>query len=259
MTAPVILVFYSTSRAPESVTMAQDVATVAGEYDGRFLAALVDIDQAPQIAQMMQIPTVPLLLVLLDGRPASQPLPGLDPARRAALAVQPVRPAAHRAGHRRSAPAALRRRPPTRWARTASPRSTRATNPPRTRSRPATSTVPWRRTRSSSTPTPPTPRPPPAWRWPRSCQRTQDVDLNAARAEAAAKPDDVDAQTLVADLDLLGGHVDDAFDRLVDVVRRTDGADRDQARQHLLGLFAAVGNDDPRVLKGRQKLANALF
>ena len=76
---------------------------------------------------------------------------------------------------------------------------------------------------------------------------------------AAAKPDDVDAQTLVADLDLLGGHVDDAFDRLVDVVRRSDGADRDKARQHLLELFAAVGNDDPRVLKGRQKLASALF
>ena len=71
--------------------------------------------------------------------------------------------------------------------------------------------------------------------------------------------DDVDAQTLVADLDMLGGHVDDAFTRLVDLVRRTSGAERDQARTHLLGLFAAVGNDDPRVLKGRQQLASALF
>ena len=35
--------------------------------------------------------------------------------------------------------------------------------------------------------------------------------------------------------------------------------DRDRARTHLLGLFAAVGNEDPRVLKGRQSLANALF
>ena len=45
----------------------------------------------------------------------------------------------------------------------------------------------------------------------------------------------------------------------MDLVRRTAGDDRDQARTHLLGLFAAVGNDDPRVLKGRQNLANALF
>ena len=90
-------------------------------------------------------------------------------------------------------------------------------------------------------------------------QRTQGVDLIAARATAAASPDDVDAQTLVADLDLLGGHVDDAFNRLIDLVRRTSGDERDRVREHLLELFGAVGNDDPRVLKGRQNLASALF
>ena len=63
----------------------------------------------------------------------------------------------------------------------------------------------------------------------------------------------------MADLDLLGGHVDDAFDRLVELVRRTSGADRDAAREHLIALFGAVGNDDPRVLRGRQRLASALF
>ena len=90
-------------------------------------------------------------------------------------------------------------------------------------------------------------------------QRTQGVDARAAREAAAANRDDVDAQTLVADLDMLGGHVEDAFTRLIDLVRRTAGAEKDQARTHLLGLFAAVGNDDPRVLKGRQGLASALF
>ena len=90
-------------------------------------------------------------------------------------------------------------------------------------------------------------------------QRTQGVDLNAARAAAAANPDDVEAQTMVADLDMLGGHVDDAFNRLIDLVRRSAGDERNQAREHLLGLFGAVGNDDPRVLRGRQNLASALF
>ena len=91
-------------------------------------------------------------------------------------------------------------------------------------------------------------------------QRTKDVDLDAARAAADASPDDVAAQTLVADLDMLGGRVEDAFDRLVE--RRTPhrrATTATRAREHLLGLFAAVGNDDPRVLKGRQALANALF
>ncbi|HEX5088979.1 MAG TPA: tetratricopeptide repeat protein, partial [Nocardioides sp.] len=90
-------------------------------------------------------------------------------------------------------------------------------------------------------------------------QRTAGVDLQAARDAAAAAPDDVEAQILVADLDLLGGHVDDAFGRLLDVVRRTAGEERDRARLHLIELFAVVGNDDPRVLKGRQQLASALF
>jgi putative thioredoxin len=90
-------------------------------------------------------------------------------------------------------------------------------------------------------------------------QRTAGVDLNAARAEAAANPDDVAAQTLVADLDLLGGHVDDAFNRLIELVRRTTDAERDQARTHLIGLFGAVGNADPRVQRARRDLASALF
>jgi putative thioredoxin len=90
-------------------------------------------------------------------------------------------------------------------------------------------------------------------------QRTQGVDLDAARSAAAEDPDDVEKQTLVADLDLLGGHVEDAFTRLVNLVARTSGDERDAARDHLVGLFAAVGNDDPRVLKGRQNLASALF
>ena len=90
-------------------------------------------------------------------------------------------------------------------------------------------------------------------------QRTQRVDLNEARAAAAAAPDDIAAQTMVADLDMLGGHVEDAFVRLIELVRRTAGDERNQAREHLIGLFGAVGNDDPRVLKGRQSLASALF
>jgi putative thioredoxin len=79
VTAPVVLVFYSPTRSPESATMADDVTTATDEYDGRFLAGLVDIDAAPAIAQALQIPQVPLLMVILDGRPAAQPIPGLLP------------------------------------------------------------------------------------------------------------------------------------------------------------------------------------
>jgi len=93
----------------------------------------------------------------------------------------------------------------------------------------------------------------------RLMQRTEHVDPVAARAAAAEDPSDVEAAVLVADLDVLGGHVDDAFARLLDLVRSSSGDDRDRARTHLLELFAVVGNHDDRVRKGRTALMSALF
>ncbi len=93
----------------------------------------------------------------------------------------------------------------------------------------------------------------------RLLERTRGADLAAARAAAAADPGDLDAAFLVADLDLLGGHVEDAFTRLLDLVRATAGEERDRVRTHLLGLFTVVGNHDERVRKGRTALMSALF
>ncbi|HLZ37535.1 MAG TPA: tetratricopeptide repeat protein, partial [Mycobacteriales bacterium] len=90
-------------------------------------------------------------------------------------------------------------------------------------------------------------------------RRTTGADERAARRAADERPDDVDAQCRVADLDVVAGSVDEAFARLVDLVRRTGGSDRDRVRTHLLGLFDVIGGDDPRVLKARRALASALF
>ncbi len=89
--------------------------------------------------------------------------------------------------------------------------------------------------------------------------RVQDADPQAVRAAAAADPADVTAQIAAADLDLVGGHVEDAFGRLTDVVRRTAGDDRDAARVRLLELFEVIGADDPRVTAARVALARVLF
>jgi putative thioredoxin len=90
-------------------------------------------------------------------------------------------------------------------------------------------------------------------------QRTAGVDLEAARRSAAAAPTDPDAQILVADLDVLGGHVEDAFARLIDTVRVTAAEDREKVRSHLVELFAVVGPADERVVKARRALTSALF
>ncbi|MEV6054187.1 tetratricopeptide repeat protein [Streptomyces sp. NPDC052107] len=90
-------------------------------------------------------------------------------------------------------------------------------------------------------------------------QRVQGFDRQKVRQEAAEKPKDVDAQIAAADLDLVGGHVEDAFGRLIETVRRTVGDDRDTVRRRLLELFEVVGPEDPRVVGARRALARALF
>ncbi|NUV43578.1 tetratricopeptide repeat protein [Streptomyces sp. CAI-24] len=89
--------------------------------------------------------------------------------------------------------------------------------------------------------------------------RVQSMDPAAVRKDAAEKPDDVDAQIAAADLDLVGGHVEDAFGRLVEAVRRTTGDERNTARLRLLELFEVIGPEDPRVTAARTALTRVLF
>ncbi|MFJ6016426.1 tetratricopeptide repeat protein [Streptomyces sp. NPDC092952] len=89
--------------------------------------------------------------------------------------------------------------------------------------------------------------------------RVKEMDAQRVRESAAADPADVEAQLAAADLDLVGGHVEDAFGRLVETVRRTFGDDRDAARVRLLELFEVIGPEDPRVMAARTALARVLF
>ena len=90
-------------------------------------------------------------------------------------------------------------------------------------------------------------------------RRIEQLDPTTVLAAAAERPDDVKAQLDAADVEVGNGDAAAAFARLVDLVRRTSGDDRDAARAHLLGLFTALGSADPRVGAARTALANALF
>jgi putative thioredoxin len=257
LTAPVLLAFYSASRLPESQQMARDLATVAEEYEGRFLAGLVDIDAQPAIAQAVQLQSVPFVFAVIDGRPQPliQDVLTLDNLRTAINQVMQQLTTQGITGRhqpRQAAPAAAEGEdgePPL------DPRYAPAQDALERNDYDA-AVAEYQKLLDAN---PADTEAAAGLAMATLLQRTEDADLDAARAAADASPDDVAAQTLVADLDMLGGRVDEAFDRLVDVVRRTQGDDRNQAREHLLDLFAAVGNDDPRVLKGRQNLASALF
>jgi len=257
VTAPVVLVFYSPSRVPESTAYADEVAAAVDAYDGRFLAGLVDIDASPAIAQSLQIPQVPLLMVILEGRPAAQPIPGV-------LKRDEIDTLLNQLAQGLTAQGVTGRHQPLSGPATAGEGEEEPQDDPRYAAAQAAlanndvdgAVAEYQRLVDAN---PADTEAAAGLAMAKVLQRTQGVDPDAARAGAEAQPDDVDAQTLVADLDLLGGQVDDAFNRLVDLVRRSSGDDRDRAREHLLGLFAAVGNDDPRVLRGRQNLASALF
>lgn len=90
-------------------------------------------------------------------------------------------------------------------------------------------------------------------------KRTSGVDLNEVRQKAAENPDDAAAQLAVADVDVLGGHVEDAFTRLVKYIQTHAGEDRETVRAHLVELYSVVGDSDPRVQTSRKQLARALF
>jgi putative thioredoxin len=90
-------------------------------------------------------------------------------------------------------------------------------------------------------------------------RRVEGVDPQAVLAQAAQDPDDLEAQQLAADVEILSGQAPEAYDRLVALVRRTSGDERDAVRKHLLSLFAVAGPEDPAVSTARRALARALF
>ena len=83
-------------------------------------------------------------------------------------------------------------------------------------------------------------------------------DVRTVRAAAAAKPDDVDAQLDVADVDMIGGQVKDAFDRLLDFLAKHP-ADKEPVRARLLEYFAMCPASDARVAQARRRLATLMY
>ena len=89
--------------------------------------------------------------------------------------------------------------------------------------------------------------------------RLQGQTVDGVRTAAADQPDDLNAQMLVADLDLSGGHIEDAFLRLLELFEKSDDTNRAIVRTRLLELFEVVGQADPRVNAARGRLASLMF
>jgi putative thioredoxin len=89
--------------------------------------------------------------------------------------------------------------------------------------------------------------------------RTGTVDEAALRARLEVSPNDVDTATAVADLEFARGELEAAVERLIGLVRVTEGEDRERVRLRLVELLDTLPIDDPRALKARRLLSAALY
>ena len=89
--------------------------------------------------------------------------------------------------------------------------------------------------------------------------RSGDADVRVVRANAAAHPDDVDAQLVVADVDMIGGQISDAFGRLLDYLAAGHRDQIDPVRGRLLEYFTIPEPTDERLRQARRRLATLMY
>lgn len=253
MTVPVVVDLWATWCAP-CKQLSPVLEKLAAEYDGRFLLAKVDVDENQQISLAFQVQSIPTVVAVVKGQPlplfqGALPEPQVRQVLDELLRVAEANGVSGRLQVGEDAPAGQPQPPamPPLHAEAADAlergdldsaaeayRRALAESPADAEARLSLARV-------------------------ELLRRVSAGDVATAAAAAAADPGDVSSALLVADADLLEGHVEEAFGRLVELVRATTGEQREQARGHLVELFDVVGNEDPRVLAARRALASALF
>ncbi|TCM37472.1 putative thioredoxin [Kribbella sp. VKM Ac-2568] len=249
---PVIVEFWS-PRSEASLALSPVLVRLSTEYGGKFLLARIDIDTNPQLAQAVGVQTVPLVIAVLRGQVVplfqgavaeaearqyvdqlltvavangitgrTDPVGPAGPAEEAEPEPDPRYEAAENAVGAGDLDGAI-----------AAYEALLKETPTDAEAKAGLARV-------------------------QLVKRTRDVPAEV-RTRAAENPTDLEAQQLVADVDLMGGHVEDAFNRLIKTIQLTAGDERDTVRLHLLELFEVVGADDDRVVKARRKLMAALF
>ena len=243
---PVVVDLFS-ARFEQSAQLGVVVEKIVRELGGRVLLAKVDVDQSPQIAQAFQIQSMPSVVALIGGRPVPMFTTVVDEEQARAVFAQLLDLAAQQ-GITGSLDGAASEDAPQlpplhqeafdaiergdNAAAIAAYEKALKENPRDEQAAAGLAQV-------------------------RLLERIAGVDLQAARQAAAENPKGLDEQFLVADLDVAGGHVEDAFDRLLDLFLDTG---REAAvKDRLVELFGLIGQTDPRVIAARTRLTSLLF
>lgn len=246
---PVILDLWS-PRSPQCATLTQILEKLAYEADGAWVLAKIEVDTNPRIAQALQLQAIPTVIAVVNGElvpmfEGPMPEPSIRQllaqlmviAQEAGLTPAGAAPAevADEAAEDSRYDVAFAAIDAGDWdAADAAYRDILATDPNDEDAKLGLAQVELMR-------------------------RTDGIDPVAVIAEADASPADLRLASLAADVEVFEGRVEEAFARLIELVRNSVGDDKAAARDHLVGLFNLIGDADPRVIKARTALANALF
>ena len=89
--------------------------------------------------------------------------------------------------------------------------------------------------------------------------RVKDLDPKEVMTLAGANPNEISIQLKAADVEIASGLNKSAFDRLIGLVKASQGDEKKIVREHLLTLFALVDPSDPDLIVARRELASALY
>jgi putative thioredoxin len=250
-TVPVIVDLWST-RSEAAQQLTPILERVVTEYAGRMLLVKVDVDANPQLSQAFQVQSIPTIVALIGGKTAPLFQGALPEVQVREVLAQVLDVAAENG---------------VTGTLDASSESAEPTEPPLSpehqeafdaieRGDFAAATAAYEKALAND--------PKDALAEAGLAQvgllaRLAGTDAAAIRAAAGANVTDTTAALAVADLDVVGGHVDDAFDRLLTLFPSVDDDAKNQIRLRLLDLFAVVGPADPRVVSARLRLTNLLF
>jgi putative thioredoxin len=250
---PVVVELYS-PRVSNGKQLSDTLAALADEAAGKYLVARLNVDTAPQIVQALGLQAVPTVVGVFSGQLA--PLfQGVLPREQVAAAIEQLLKAAVTSGVvGRAEPVTQSGEADT--ADTAADPRFAAADAALERGDYAAAEAEFDKLLQTN--------PQDAEAKAGKAQagllaRTAKADPSQVLARAQAPGASLEDHLAAADVEVALGRAEEAFARLINLVREGEGADRDRARTRLLELFETLGNTDPRVLKARRDLMAALF
>jgi putative thioredoxin len=238
---PVIVLMWS-SRSPESVEMLKTLGKLEDDYKAAFGLARVDIDSNPEVAQAFQTKSVPYAVAII----AEQMVPLFEQSYPEAQVKMVIDKVLTLASERGIGQAPVEQIEPEEneamdalesgdyIAAEAAYKKWLARKPSENLAKLGLAQT-------------------------QLLMRTEGLELNVVVAQSAATPTDIELQLKAADVEIVNGGVEEAFTRLLQVIKASNGDDRNKVKNHLLNLFALVDPSDPRLTSARKELASALF